>query len=166
MDWSYWTSTTTTFQQRVFGRRSCLPTESALEVTFLVHLLVLHNRRLNFLKFFKKLIIWFFKNTVCAVATLLLFISSFINLHISSITCIANFLHSKLYSPDFQNVLLLNFIVLQSLDLSVFTFFSLLCLRLLTTRYIFSFKLLSPIGGCPGCLISSSFCKLQDADSK
>lgn len=90
-----------------------------------------------------------------------------VNFHLTSVLEVADLLDSELDSANLEDVLLLYFIVLYTLDCNQkLTTFSLLSFKLRTTRYMFSVKFISPGDCCPGALMSSSFFRLQLALSK
>ena len=113
MNWSDRPRTATALQKRIFWRSISLPAEATLVFGVLVGLIWCHNRLFDLLKLFEEFVVWFIENTVGTVTALFFIRRNFVYLHFSRIARVSDLFHCKFNSPNFQNVLFLNFVVLK-----------------------------------------------------
>lgn len=89
-----------------------LPAETALQISFFVVLIGLHNGLLNFFEFLKNFVIRFFEYRVSGVAPLNLSLWLLINFHFGGVLCVSDLFDRELNSSNFEDVFFLNFIIL------------------------------------------------------
>jgi len=104
-------------QKRVFRSGTSHPAEAALHLVFIFGVLRMSDCMRDFHKLFPKLVIRFFKDTVGGVTSLHLDRSGLVlvDVHLIWVGCISDFFDSKLDPANFEDVLLLNFVVLKRL---------------------------------------------------
>lgn len=137
MDISYWPRTFARWKQWIFFRRICRPAKPAPNLLVISTMLLL-------------VFVGSIHNTIYLFVLFEFFIVSRIDISVVDFSClinfhfffVINFFYGKFYSSDFQDVTLLNIVLLLKFVVKIIgiTILLLWCLRLLTTKYICSFR--------------------------
>ena len=108
-------------QKRVFRSGAGHPAEAALHLVFIFGVLCVSDCVRNFNKLFPKFVIRFFKDTVGGVPSLHLDRGGLVlvDVHLIWVGGVSNFFDGEFYPANFEDVLFLNFVVLQRLQAKI-----------------------------------------------